>query len=151
MRLCCNSGALPGADRFQAVPAWDTRTYTALRASARSPFSTDRRLQVSAPGFASTDEQAMSEEALSRFVRDSRARSGTDASGRNASAFNSKRWRSLAELGVTALPFNDSDGGLGGSLAAVMMVTGHPGNGLVREPSLEGLLTSGPLLAEDGR
>lgn len=105
---------------------------------------------MSDPGFASTDEQAMLEEALGRFLRDSCARSGTEASGRSASAFNSKRWRSLAELGVTALPFNDSDGGLGGSLAAVMMVTGHLGNGLVREPYLECIVTAGRLLAEAG-
>jgi alkylation response protein AidB-like acyl-CoA dehydrogenase len=103
---------------------------------------------VSERSFASTDEQAMLEEALSRFVRDSRARSGADDSARSVSAFNPQRWGSLAELGVTALPFKESDGGLGGSLASVMMVAGHLGNGLVREPYLECIVTAGRLLAQ---
>ena len=98
--------------------------------------------------FVSTDEQAMLEEALSRFVRDSRARRGADDLYRITAAFSSKRWSCLAELGLTALPFKDSDGGLGGSLAAVMMVTGHLGNGLVREPYLECIVTAGRLLAQ---
>jgi alkylation response protein AidB-like acyl-CoA dehydrogenase len=103
---------------------------------------------VSDRTFASSDEQAMLEEALSRFVRYSRARSGADDSARSVSAFNPQRWSSLAELGVTALPFKESDGGLGGSLAAVMMVSGHLGKGLVREPYLECIVTAGRLLAQ---
>ena len=103
---------------------------------------------MSDPSFASSDEQAMLEEALGRFVRDSRARSGADASARSGSAFNAHRWRSLVELGVTALPFKESDGGLGGSLASVMMVAGHLGNGLVREPYLECVVTAGRLLGQ---
>src|SRR5579864_9177268 len=148
MKLCRSSGALPGADRFPMIPAWATRTCTARLASARSPFSSDRRLQVREGSFASGDEQAMLGEALSRFIRASGARRDADDSPRSASAFNAQRWSSLAELGITALPFKESDGGLGGSLAAVMMVAGHLGKGLVREPYLECIVIAGRLLAQ---
>ena len=98
--------------------------------------------------FVSNDEQAMLEEAVSRFVRDSSARGAAGDSFPHASAFNAQRWSSLADLGLTALPFKESDGGLGGSLAAVMMVAGHLGTGLVREPYRECIVTAGRLLAQ---
>jgi alkylation response protein AidB-like acyl-CoA dehydrogenase len=105
---------------------------------------------VSYPSFASNDEQAMLGEALTRFVRDLRARSGADDWLRSASGFNAQRWCSLADLGVMALPFKEGDGGLGGSLGAVMMVAGHLGKGLVREPYLECIVIAGRLLAQAG-
>ncbi len=104
-------------------------------------------MEVSYQSVISNDEQAMLGEAVSRLVRDLRERSAAGNSLRNASAFNTQTWCSLADLGVTALPFNESEGGLGGSLAAVMMVAGHLGKGLVREPYLECIVIAGRLLA----
>jgi len=105
-------------------------------------------LEVSDQSVTFTDEQAMLGEAVGRFVRDLRARGAAEKSFGSVSAFNAQTWRSLADLGITALPFKEGDGGLGGSLAAVMMVAGTLGKGLVREPYLECVIVAGRLLAQ---
>ena len=56
-------------------------------------------------------------------------------------------WQQLAELGVSALPFEDAYGGLGGSAIDTMVVMEELGRGLITEPYLGTVILCGGLIA----
>lgn len=56
-------------------------------------------------------------------------------------------WRQMAELGWLALPFDEEDGGYGGSHVDVMVLMEELGRGLVVQPYLSTVLICGRLLA----
>ena len=59
-------------------------------------------------------------------------------------------WQQLAELGVSALPFEEAYGGLGGSAIDTMVVMEELGRGLMPEPYLGTVILCGGLLASLG-
>ena len=58
-----------------------------------------------------------------------------------------QRWQEFAELGWLALPITERDGGLGGSLAEICVVTQAMGQALVNEPYLACAVLGSMLLA----
>ena len=58
-----------------------------------------------------------------------------------------QRWQEFAELGWLALPVPEQDGGLGGSLAEICVVTQAMGQALVNEPYLACAVLGSTLLA----
>ena len=58
-----------------------------------------------------------------------------------------RRWQEFAELGWLALPIPERDGGLGGSLAEICVVTQAMGQALVNEPYLACAVLGSRLLA----
>jgi alkylation response protein AidB-like acyl-CoA dehydrogenase len=64
--------------------------------------------------------------------------------------FSREHWRSFAELGWTALPFSEADGGLGGSAVDTMIVLEEFGKGLVLEPYLASVVFAGGVLRRAG-
>jgi alkylation response protein AidB-like acyl-CoA dehydrogenase len=59
-------------------------------------------------------------------------------------------YRKMAELGWTAIPFSEADGGLGMGLAEMVLVTEAMGHGLAPEPLIPSLMLAGQALAMAG-
>jgi len=60
------------------------------------------------------------------------------------------RWAKMAELGWTAIPFTEQDGGLGMGLAEVVLVTEAMGKGLAPEPFIPSIMLAGRAIALGG-
>lgn len=96
--------------------------------------------------FALTEEQEMLVESVSRFIDndydfDSRQKNAASEAG-----FSEDLWRTFAELGWTAVPFSEADGGLGGGPVELMLVMQQFGRGLVVEPFLASVVLAGGVL-----
>ena len=63
-------------------------------------------------------------------------------------ACNCKHWKSFAELGLCAAPFQESSGGLGGGSLATMIVMQEFGRSLVVEPYFETVVLAGGLIED---
>ncbi len=61
-----------------------------------------------------------------------------------------EQWNRYAEMGLLALPFSDTDGGLGGSAVEAMIVMEALGRALVLEPYLATIVLGGGLLRLGG-
>jgi alkylation response protein AidB-like acyl-CoA dehydrogenase len=95
-----------------------------------------------------TETQAMLKALVERFCADVH---GLDLEKRRrqrreVGGFDRANWRQLAELGITALPFPESAGGLGGGAVEVITVAEALGRSLATEPFTEGLIPSASLV-----
>ena len=96
--------------------------------------------------FSVNEEQAMLAESVARFIDndydfDTRQKiAGADA------PFSREMWRTFAELGWTAVPFDDADGGLGGGPVELTLMMEQFGRGLVVEPFLPTVILAGGVL-----
>ena len=57
-------------------------------------------------------------------------------------------WKEMADLGWTAIPFAEDDGGLGLGLAEVVLITEALGRGLAPEPYISAVVLAGSLLGQ---
>ncbi|MEM9406058.1 MAG: acyl-CoA dehydrogenase family protein [Acidobacteriota bacterium] len=73
-----------------------------------------------------------------------RLRSLRDAD--DALAYDPNVWAEMADLGWTAIPFAEADGGLGMGLAEVVLITEALGRGLAPEPYISAVVLAGSLL-----
>lgn len=64
--------------------------------------------------------------------------------------FSRQAWSQMADIGVLALPFDETYGGLGGSALDTMVVMEELGRGLMIEPYLGTVILSGGLIAALG-
>lgn len=97
-----------------------------------------------------TDEQRLLGESVTRFVADRydfEARRHRIAA---APGWSSEIWAEMAELGLMALPYAESDGGFGGGGVETMVVMEALGRGLVVEPYLSSTLLAGSVLRHAG-
>ncbi|HDZ74123.1 MAG TPA: pimeloyl-CoA dehydrogenase small subunit [Aurantimonas coralicida] len=90
-----------------------------------------------------SDEQAMIKDSVERLIADrygfeQRNRYRTEEPG-----FSRDMWTAFAELGLTAVPFAEEDGGLGGGPVETMIVMEAFGRGLVVEPYLASVVMAG--------
>ena len=97
-----------------------------------------------------SDEQALLKDSLERFVRndydfDSRRRNLASERG-----FSSTHWQLFGELGWTAMPFPEVDGGLDGGAIELMLIMEQFGRGLVIEPYLPTIVLAGGALRRAG-
>lgn len=96
--------------------------------------------------FSLTDEQLMLSDSVEKFIEndydfDTRQKSaGTDL------GYNADTWKTFAELGWTAVPFSQEDGGLDGGLIELMLMMEQFGRGLVVEPYLANIVLAGGVL-----
>lgn len=99
-----------------------------------------------------SEEQQLLKDGVARFVEENysieRLRDLRD-SGRPLDA---GRWQQLAELGWLALPFDEQDGGFGGSAIDLMVLMEQFGRGLVTDPYLVNVVICGGFLraADEG-
>lgn len=64
--------------------------------------------------------------------------------------YSSDVWQTFADLGWTAVPFSEEDGGIGGGPIEIMVVMQHFGRGLVVEPYLANVILAGGVLRRAG-
>ena len=101
--------------------------------------------------FEYSDEQRMLKDSIDRLIGpaydDLGKRRATQAQG---PGFSEELWSKYAELGLTALPFSEEDGGFGGGPVETMVVMEAIGRGLALEPYLASIVIGGNLLRLGG-
>jgi pimeloyl-CoA dehydrogenase small subunit len=94
-----------------------------------------------------SDEQRLLKESVDRLIED---RYGDferrKAYRQNPGGWSQEVWRDFASLGLTALPFDESEGGIGGGPVETMIVMEAIGRGLVLEPFLSTVVLGGAAL-----
>jgi alkylation response protein AidB-like acyl-CoA dehydrogenase len=96
--------------------------------------------------FSLSEEQSMLADSVARFIEadyDFETRQKIAAS---EEGFSREMWRSFAELGWTAVPFAENDGGLNGGAVELMLMMEQFGRGLVVEPFLANVVLAGGVL-----
>ena len=96
--------------------------------------------------FSLSEEQAMLADSIARFIDndyDFESRQKIAGSGKG---YSPEMWRNFAELGWTAVPFAEEDGGLGGGPIELMLLMQQFGRGLVVEPYLATIVMAGGVL-----
>jgi alkylation response protein AidB-like acyl-CoA dehydrogenase len=96
-----------------------------------------------------TEDQAMLDKTARAFFAErspvSRLRKLRDE--RDERGYSRELYQSMAELGWTAIPFDEPDGGLGFGMAGAILVTEAMGRTLAAEPFLSSVLLAGQVLA----
>ncbi|MEY4575440.1 MAG: hypothetical protein RL701_143 [Pseudomonadota bacterium] len=99
-----------------------------------------------------TEDQAMLAQTASAFFAEhsplKRLRQLRDS--RDERGYSQQVYQHMAELGWTAIPFEESEGGLGMGLAGALIVSEAMGRQLAGEPYLPSILLAGQLLALAG-
>lgn len=100
--------------------------------------------------FSYSDEQQMLQDSVQKFVKgqydfDTRKKLIECDKG-----FSDEYWNLFAELGWLTVPFNEEDGGFGGSAVDLMVVMEEFGKGMVVEPFLATAVLGGGLISELG-
>jgi alkylation response protein AidB-like acyl-CoA dehydrogenase len=102
--------------------------------------------------FVLTEDQSMLARTAGSFMAESspisRLRKLRDA--RDERGYSLDVYRKMAELGWTAIPFSEADGGLGMGFAEVVLVTEAMGRTLAPEPLIPSLMLAGQALARAG-
>ena len=99
--------------------------------------------------FSISEEQSILADSIARFID-----TDYDFETRQKIAGNADRsaemWRTFAELGWTAVPFAEADGGLDGGPIELMLMMEQFGRGLVVEPFLANIVLAGGALKRAG-
>ncbi len=96
--------------------------------------------------FVLTDEQKMFGESLNKFFQSEYAFADRQETIQAGNGFSPELWRSLADLGVLALPFDPAYGGFGGTAVDNYIAFEAMGRALAAEPALSTLVLAGTLL-----
>lgn len=96
--------------------------------------------------FSFTEEQDLLRDSVRKLVEKDYSFSARSALLKSELGFSRSLWKHYAELGWTALPFSEEDGGLGGKAVDTMIVLEELGKGLVLEPYLTSIIFAGGLL-----
>jgi alkylation response protein AidB-like acyl-CoA dehydrogenase len=96
--------------------------------------------------FAFTQEQDLLRDSVRKFVEKQYEFGARGKLLKSDLGFSQQAWKSYAELGWTALPFSEADGGLGGKAVDTMIVLEELGKGLTLEPYLYSIVFAGGLL-----
>jgi alkylation response protein AidB-like acyl-CoA dehydrogenase len=96
--------------------------------------------------FIFTEEQNLLRDSVRKFVEKDYTFEARRQLIKTDLGFSRETWKGFAELGWTALPFSEADGGLGGKAVDTMIVLEEFGRGLVVEPYLPTVVFAGGLL-----
>ena len=96
-----------------------------------------------------TEEQELLRSSIQRFLREQYDFDERRKIVATDEGWSRRHWKSFAELGLCAAPFQESSGGLGGGAIATMIVMQEFGRNLVVEPYFETIVLAGGLI-EDG-
>lgn len=100
--------------------------------------------------FELNEEQRMIRGLIERFAEDRYKPHHRGPCSDEAHDSVSGNWQLLADLGVLALPFSISDGGLGRGVDDIVVLMEAVGRGMISEPILTEILVAGALLANAG-
>jgi alkylation response protein AidB-like acyl-CoA dehydrogenase len=99
-----------------------------------------------------TEDQAMLAQTASAFIAEHSpvARLRKLRNEKDERGYSPQLYKQMAELGWTAIPFAERDGGLGMGMAGAILVTEALGRGLAPEPYLASVILAGQALALGG-
>lgn len=96
--------------------------------------------------FSISDEQAMLADSVSRFISSEYDFEKRQKIAASDEGYSKDIWQTFADLGFTAVPFAEEDGGLNGGPIELMLMMEQIGRGLVVEPFLANIVLSGGVL-----
>lgn len=100
--------------------------------------------------FSLTEEQTMLADSVSRFIANDYNFDRRMKIAQSNDDFSQELWQTYAELGWTAMPFPEEDGGLDGGPIELMLMMEQFGRGLVVEPFLANIVLAGGVLRRAG-
>ncbi len=95
-----------------------------------------------------TEEQELLRSSIQRFLREQYDFDERRKIVATDEGWSRRHWKSFAELGLCAAPFQESSGGLGGGSLATMIVMREFGSNLVVEPYFETVVLAGGLIED---
>jgi len=96
--------------------------------------------------FSLNEVQAMLDDSVEKFISNEYDFETRQKHSGSEQGFSSEVWRTFAELGWTAVPFSEEDGGFGGGPVELMVMMLRFGKGLVVEPYLANIVLAGGVL-----
>ena len=96
--------------------------------------------------FSISEEQAMLVDSVAKFIDNDYDFETRQKIAASDAGFSAEMWKTCAELGWTAVPFSEEDGGLGGGPVELMLMMQQFGRGLVVEPYLANIVLAGGVL-----
>ena len=96
--------------------------------------------------FSLTEEQEMLKDSVSKVVETDYDFETRQAHIQSDRGYNEGFWQQCGELGWTAIPFAEDDGGFGGGPEEIMLIMEELGRGLVVEPYWSSALLAGGVL-----
>ena len=100
--------------------------------------------------FSLTEEQSMLADSVSRFIANDYNFEQRMKIADSEEDFSKEKWQTYAELGWTAVPFSEDDGGLGGGPIELILMMEQFGRGLVVEPFLANIVLAGGVISRAG-
>lgn len=96
--------------------------------------------------FSLNEEQMMLQDSIEKFINNDYDFETRQKIAASKAAFSPDVWRTFAELGWTAVPFSEDDGGFDGGAVELMVMMQLFGRGLVVEPYLANIVLAGGIL-----
>lgn len=96
--------------------------------------------------FSISDEQAMLADSVSRYISSEYDFERRQKFAESDQGYSNEIWQTFANLGFTAVPFAEEDGGLNGGPIELMLMMEQFGRGLIVEPFLANIVLSGGVL-----
>jgi alkylation response protein AidB-like acyl-CoA dehydrogenase len=96
--------------------------------------------------FSLNDVQLMLADSIEKFVANDYDFDARQKYSGSETGYSQDVWNTFAELGWTAVPFSEDDGGFGGGPVDMMVVMERLGRGLVVEPYLANVVLAGGVL-----
>ena len=96
--------------------------------------------------FSFSDEQALLQESVSRFITNDYGFDARQKNSRSELGYGAENWTTFAELGWLGVPFAESVGGFGGGAVELMLMMEEFGKGLVVEPYVSTVVACGTAL-----
>ena len=93
-----------------------------------------------------TEEQSLLADSVNKLLAGTYSFDQRKAMRAGPGGYDRAMWQQFADLGLLALPFAESDGGLGGGATDVMLLMGAFGRALVLEPYLAAVVLAGGCL-----
>lgn len=96
--------------------------------------------------FSLTEEQTLLADSVTRFIDNEYRFEERQRIAASEEGYSRAMWQSFSELGWTAMPFPETDGGLGGGAVETALLMEAFGRGLVLEPFLPTVVLAGGVL-----
>ncbi len=96
--------------------------------------------------FSLSEEQSMLADSVARFIDNDYDFEKRQKNAESEMGYSPELWQTYAELGWTAVPFVEDDGGLGGGPIELMLMMEQFGRGLIVEPFLATIVLAGGVL-----
>jgi alkylation response protein AidB-like acyl-CoA dehydrogenase len=96
--------------------------------------------------FTVSEEQSMLADSVAKFIENDYDFESRQKFAGSDLGYSQELWQTYAELGWTAVPFDEDDGGLGGGPIELMLMMEQFGRGLLVEPFLANIVLAGGVL-----